>query len=92
MLTKMHQFGGEHVGELLLKLTHMEHWAVFNTLVSNPQNCRLPVYVSFLFAPPRMSNSSLFVLIRVASNWGSVQLRPYSSLFVPNRLPGHRNE
>ena len=33
-----------------------------------------------------------FVLIRVASNWCSVQLRPYSSLFVPNRLPGHRNE
>ena len=33
-----------------------------------------------------------FVLIRVASNWCSVQLRPYSSLFGPNRLPGHRNE
>ena len=33
-----------------------------------------------------------FVLIRVASNWCSVQLRPYASLFVPNRLPGHRNE
>ena len=32
-----------------------------------------------------------FVLIRVASNWCSVQL-PYLSLFVPNRLPGFRNE
>ena len=31
MLTKIHQFGGEHVGELVLKLTHTEHWAVFNT-------------------------------------------------------------
>ena len=47
---------------------------------SNPRNCRLPVYVSFLFATPRMSNLSLFVLIRVASNWCSVQLRPYSCL------------
>ena len=46
------------------------------------KSMKLPliVYVSFLFAPPRMSNSSLFVLIRVASNWCSVQLHPYSCL------------
>ena len=52
------------------------------TLVSNPRNCRLPVYVSFLFAPPRMSNSSLFVLPLIGAPSSFVLIRPYSSLFV----------
>ena len=63
-----------------------------HTLVSNPQNCRLPVYVSFLFAPPRMSNSSLFVLPLIGAPSSFVRIHPYLSLFVPNWLPGHRNK
>ena len=46
-----------------------------NTLVSNPRNCRLPVYVSFLFAPPRMSNSSLFVLPLIGAPSSFVLIR-----------------
>ena len=58
-----------------------QHSCAFpHTLVSNPRNCRLPVYVSFLFAPSRMSNSSLFVLPLIGAPSSFVLICPYSCL------------
>ena len=56
------------------------HPSSLYTLVSNPRNCRLSVYVSFLFAPPRISNSSLFVLPLIGAPSSFVLIRPYSCL------------
>ena len=65
--------------ELVVCIKSGEH-TLHTTLVSNPRNCRLPAYVSFLFAPPRMSNSSLFVLPLIGAPSSFILIRPYSCL------------
>ena len=71
-------------------------WRIFPTIINSLlhtrfQSTKLP-FTRICKLLIRPTSYVKFVLIRVASNWCSVQLRPYSSLFVPNRLPGHRNE